>query len=76
MTKEEKIRGLYNLKEYLVKNPIELDRHKSLPITLIDYSIESLEQQPCEDWLSSFNTDSATACYTAVQRLKEKIYDK
>ena len=52
MTKEEKIRGLYNLKEYLVKNPIELDRHKSLPITLIDYAIESLEQQPCEDCIS------------------------
>lgn len=48
MTKEEKIRGLYNLKEYLVKNPIELDGHKSLPITLIDYAIESLEQQPMD----------------------------
>lgn len=31
------------------------------------------EQQPCEDWLSTFNTDSATACYTAVQRLKESL---
>ena len=28
-----------------------------------------------KDWLSTFNTDSATECFTAVQRLKEKIYD-
>ena len=29
-----------------------------------------------KDWLSTFNTDSATACYTAVQRLKESVNDK
>ena len=46
MTKEEKIKGLYSLKEYLVENPIELEGHKSLPITLIDYAIEALEQEP------------------------------
>lgn len=31
-----------------------------------------------KDWLSSFNTNSATACFTAVQQLKnrgEKEYD-
>ena len=26
-----------------------------------------------KDWLSTFNTNSATECYTAVQRLKEEI---
>ena len=26
-----------------------------------------------KDWLQTFNTDSATACYTAVQRLKESL---
>lgn len=26
-----------------------------------------------QDWLSTFNTDSATECYTAVQRLKERM---
>lgn len=25
-----------------------------------------------QEWLSSFNTDSATECFTAVQQLKEK----
>ena len=46
MTNGEKIKGLYSLKEYLVENPIELEGHKSLPITLIDYAIEALEQEP------------------------------
>ena len=49
MTREEKIKGLYSLKEYLVENPIELEGRKSLPITLIDYAIEELEQQPILD---------------------------
>ena len=26
-----------------------------------------------KDWLSTFNTNSATECFTAVQRLKEEI---
>lgn len=26
-----------------------------------------------KEWLSSFNTDSATECFTAVQELREKI---
>ena len=34
------------------------------------------EQKPCEDWLQTFNTDSATECFTAVQRLKESVNDR
>lgn len=26
-----------------------------------------------KDWLKTFNTDSATECFTAVQRLKERM---
>ena len=26
-----------------------------------------------KEWLQTFNTESATACYTAVQRLKESV---
>ena len=26
-------------------------------------------------WLSSFNTESATCCFTAVQQLKERMKD-
>ena len=29
-----------------------------------------------EEWLSTFNTDSATECFTAVQRLKESVNDR
>lgn len=29
-----------------------------------------------EEWLSSFNTESATECFTAVQRLKESLNDR
>lgn len=56
MTKEEKIKGLYSLKEYLLENPIELEGHESLPITLIDYAIEALEQEPNEvcDWFKQY----------------------
>jgi len=28
-----------------------------------------------KSWLSSFNTESATCCFTAVQQLKEKMKD-
>ncbi len=52
MIKEEKIKGLYSLKQYLMENPIELNGHKSLPITLIDYAIEAIKQEPCEDAIS------------------------
>lgn len=45
MTNKEKIKGLYELKQHLMNYPIELNGHKSLPITLIDYSIEALEKK-------------------------------
>ena len=31
---------------------------------------------PLKEWLSTFNTDSATECFTAVQRLKESLNDR
>ncbi len=31
---------------------------------------------PLKEWLSSFNTDSATECFTAIQRLKESVDDR
>ena len=51
----------------------------------IDRAIQALEQPPlhgykidmftptAQAWLSTFNTDSATECFTAVQQLKEKL---
>ena len=51
----------------------------------IDRAIQALEQQPlhgykidmftptAQAWLSTFNTDSATECFTAVQELKKRL---
>lgn len=51
----------------------------------LETAIKALEQQPlhgykidmftptAQAWLSTFNTDSATECFTAVQELKEKL---
>jgi hypothetical protein len=63
MTREEKIKGLYSLKEYLVENPIELEGHKSLPITLIDYAIEALEQEPRKGhWIPTYGNVKCSVC--------------
>lgn len=32
--------------------------------------------KPLKDWLKTFNTDSATECFTAVQQLKERINEQ
>lgn len=31
------------------------------------------EGKPVKDWLSSFNTDSITECFEAIQELKKKV---
>ena len=63
MTKEEKIKGLYKLKQHLMNNSIELCGHKSLPITLIDYSIETLEQEPKTGrWIHFALGDDCSEC--------------
>ena len=35
--------------------------------------LEMQEKANIAAWLSSFNTDSATCCFTAVQQLKERV---
>lgn len=47
-------------------------------ITINEYKellslIEKRDRVKAISWLSSFNTDSATECFTAVQRLKESL---
>ena len=51
----------------------------------IERAIQALEQEPlhgykidmftptAQAWLSTFNTDSATECFTAVQELKKRL---
>ncbi len=41
-----------------------------IPFSVLDVLMRGT---PLKEWLSTFNTDSATACYTAVQRLKESV---
>lgn len=50
---------------------ITIDEYKEL-LSLM----EKRDKVRIISWLSTFNTDSATACYTAVQRLKESVNDR
>ena len=50
---------------------ITIDEYKEL-LSLM----EKRDKVRIINWLSSFNTESATACYTAVQRLKESLNDR
>lgn len=50
---------------------ITIDEYKEL-LSLI----EKRDKVRAISWLSTFNTDSATECFTAVQRLKESLNDR
>lgn len=58
--------------ECYAHNLLNLDRTLMINEAL-DTIIEHAERQSYEDWLETFNTDSATECFTAVQQLKEKL---
>lgn len=78
MTNEEAIKIFKEVREEVIAKETELSRQvfENLGIKAIDLAIKALEQQPYKDWLLTFNTESATACYTAVQRLKESLNDR
>jgi hypothetical protein len=40
-----------------------------IPFSVLDVLMKGT---PLKEWLQTFNTESATECYTAVQRLKEE----
>lgn len=44
-----------------------------IPFSVLDAIMKGT---PLKEWLLSFNTDSATECFTAVQRLKESVNDR
>lgn len=46
---------------------------KELELALLQYFNKP---KLIKDWLSTFNTESATECFTAVQQLKEIINDR
>ena len=47
---------------------ITVDEYKEL-LSLM----EKRDKVNISNWLSTFNTESATECFTAVQRLKERV---
>jgi hypothetical protein len=54
-----------------------MDRTEFDTLTLGIKLIEVVQNStPIKDWLSTFNTYSATECFTAVQQLKETINDR
>lgn len=46
---------------------------KDLELALLQYFNKP---KLIKEWLSTFNTESATECFTAVQQLKETINDR
>ncbi len=50
----------------------EIQKMQELEQAQLEKAYELGMQTSFEDWLNSFNTDSATECFTAVQQLKEK----
>lgn len=46
---------------------------KELELALLQYFNKP---KLIKEWLSTFNTESATECFTAVQQLKETINDR
>ena len=82
MTDEEarEILAMYKFKlTQSISNQLEGD------IEAFDMAIKALDQQPmhgykidwftptAQAWLSTFNTNSATECFTAVQELKKRL---
>lgn len=45
-------------------------------LNIASMSLAELRIWVLQDWLSTFNTESATECFTAVQRLKESVDDR
>ncbi len=58
--------------ECYAHNLLNLDRTLMINEAL-DTIIEHAERQSYEEWLQTFNTDSATECFTAVQELKRGL---
>lgn len=74
VTREEARRILIQEMESLKANPnVIVD---DCLYEAFDTAIKALEQPSFEEWLSSFNTNSAPQCFNAVQQLKEKLNAK
>lgn len=51
----------------------EIQKMQELEQAQLEKAYELGMQTSFEEWLSTFNTDSATECFTAVQELKKRL---
>ena len=54
----------------------EIQKMQELEQAQLEKAYELGMQTSFEEWLSSFNTESATCCFTAVQQLKKKLDER
>lgn len=54
----------------------EIQKMQELEQAQLEKAYELGKTESFEEWLNTFNTDSATACYTAVQELKKRLEDE
>ena len=82
MTSTEARGWIHFIKNIIYDIPEEEEKIKSTEFgEALDMGMEALitieQQQNVKDWLSywlsTFNTDSATKCFTAVQELKKRL---
>lgn len=51
----------------------EIQKMQELEQVQLEKAYELGTAETFEEWLSSFNTESATACFTAVQELNKRL---
>lgn len=70
----DKVRALPSVKPKFTDE--EIQKMQELEQAQLDKTYELGKAESFEEWLSSFNTESATCCFTAVQQLQEKLNGK
>lgn len=70
----DKVRALPSVKPKFTDE--EIQKMQELEQAQLDKAYELGKAESFEEWLSSFNTESATCCFTAVQQLQEKLNGK
>ena len=68
------IYGIMNLPSVTPKfTDEEIQKMQELEQAQLDKAYELGKTESFEEWLNSFNTNSATECFTAVQELKKRL---
>ena len=51
----------------------EIDKAQAVEQAYVDKMVELAVEETRREWLNSFDTSSATKCFTAVNQLKERL---